>query len=133
MPVSGRFFAALGEYLELERPAEAVTEACFVVLKGRRRGLPLSPSGLDEVLDGARARAGLARCTCHQLRHTCSDAVAGAGDGVGGGAGAGRARVDRVHADLSASRERLARAASISAAAEAIDAQIDPLAEELAS
>ena len=42
-----------------------------MVLKGRRRGLPLSPSGLDEVLDGARARAGLARCTCHQLRHTC--------------------------------------------------------------
>ena len=71
VPVSGRFFAALGDYLELERPAETVTEACFVVLKGPRRGLPLSPSGLDEVLDGARARAGLARCTCHQLRHTC--------------------------------------------------------------
>jgi len=34
VPVSSRFFEALGEYLELERPAEAVTEACFVVLKG---------------------------------------------------------------------------------------------------
>jgi integrase/recombinase XerD len=68
VPVSGRFFGALGEYLELERPGEAVTEACFVVLKGPRRGLPLSASGLDEVLDGARARAGLSRCTCHQLR-----------------------------------------------------------------
>ena len=71
VPVSGRFFGALGEYLELERPPDAATEACFVVLKGPRRGLPLSASGLDEVLDGARARAGLARCTCHQLRHTC--------------------------------------------------------------
>jgi integrase/recombinase XerD len=70
VPVSGRFFAALGEYLEFERPVEAA-EACFVVLKGPRRGLPLSASGLDEVLDGARTRAGLARCTCHQLRHTC--------------------------------------------------------------
>jgi hypothetical protein len=27
-----------GEYLEVKRPSEAVTEACFVVLKGRRRG-----------------------------------------------------------------------------------------------
>jgi integrase/recombinase XerD len=44
VPVSGRFFGALGEYLELERPEE-VTEACFVVLKGPRRGLPLSPAG----------------------------------------------------------------------------------------
>jgi integrase/recombinase XerD len=33
VPVSGRFFAALGEYLELERPAETATDACFVVLK----------------------------------------------------------------------------------------------------
>ena len=58
VPVSGRFFAALGEYLELERPAESATEACFVVLKGPRRGLPLSPSGLDEVLDGAPGARG---------------------------------------------------------------------------
>ena len=65
VPASGRFFAALGEYLEFERPTESATDACFVVLKGPRRGLALSPSGLDEVLDGARARAGLARCTCH--------------------------------------------------------------------
>ena len=110
VPVSGRFFAALGEYLELERPAEATTDACFVVLKGPRRGLPLSPAGLDEVLDGARARAGLARCTCHQLRHTCLTRLREQGMALGGGAGAGRARVDRVHPDLSASRERLARA-----------------------
>jgi integrase/recombinase XerD len=41
------------------------------VLKGPRRGLPLTAAGLDEILDGARRRAGLARATCHQLRHTC--------------------------------------------------------------
>jgi hypothetical protein len=29
------------------------------MVKGRRRGLPLSAAGLDEVLDGARRRAGL--------------------------------------------------------------------------
>jgi hypothetical protein len=43
----------------------------FVVLKGPRRGLPLSAEGLDEILAGARRRAGLEHATCHQLRHTC--------------------------------------------------------------
>lgn len=42
-----------------------------MVLKGPNRGEPLSPAGLDQVLRGARARAGLTQATCHQLRHTC--------------------------------------------------------------
>jgi hypothetical protein len=58
-------------------------KACFVLScatahRGTRQllgsGMPawaLSPDGLDEVLDGARERAGLSRATCHQLRHTC--------------------------------------------------------------
>jgi integrase len=58
-------------YLELERPADTVTETLFVVLKRPRRGSPLTAAGLDEVLDGARARAGLPHATCHGLRHTC--------------------------------------------------------------
>ena len=71
VPVSARFFAAVGAYLESERPAAAATRQVFVVLKGARRGEPLSAAGLDEILDGARSRAGLERATCHQLRHTC--------------------------------------------------------------
>jgi integrase/recombinase XerD len=71
VPVSARFFAAVGAYLESERPAAAATRQVFVVLKGARRGEPLSAAGLDEILDGARGRAGLERATCHQLRHTC--------------------------------------------------------------
>ena len=71
IPVSGRFFASVASYLDLERPAEADTDAVFVVLKGRRRGQPLTAAGLDEILDLARQRAGLASATCHQLRHTC--------------------------------------------------------------
>ena len=31
----------------------------------------MSAAGLDEILQGARQRAGLERGTCHQLRHTC--------------------------------------------------------------
>jgi len=42
-----------------------------VVLKGPTRGQPLTAAGLDEIVDGARKRAGLAQVTCHQLRHTC--------------------------------------------------------------
>ena len=52
-------------------PATARTDRVFVVLKGPRRGLPLSAEGLDEILAGARRRAGLEHATCHELRHTC--------------------------------------------------------------
>ena len=71
VPVSSRFFASLGRYLERERPPESSTDRVFVVLKGARRGQALSSAGLDEILGGARRRAGLDRLTCHQLRHTC--------------------------------------------------------------
>ena len=71
VPVAGRFLRALGDYLHDERPAAAPTDRVFVVLKGPRRGLPLSAEGLDEILAGARRRAGLEHATCHELRHTC--------------------------------------------------------------
>jgi len=71
VPVSARFFASLAEYLAAERPPESATRQLFVVVKGARRGQPLLAAGLDQILDGARARAGLERATCHQLRHTC--------------------------------------------------------------
>jgi integrase/recombinase XerD len=69
-PMANRFFTTLGRYLHEERPVTE-TDRVFVVLKGRRRGRPLSAEGLDEILAGARRRAGLQRGTCHQLRHTC--------------------------------------------------------------
>jgi site-specific recombinase XerD len=71
VPVGSPFFISLASYLDLERPADAVTDKVFVVVKGPRRGSPLSAYGLDEILDGARGRAGLSHATCHQLRHTC--------------------------------------------------------------
>ena len=71
VPVSPRFFTALAAYLELERPRTSSTDRVFVVLKGRRRGRPLSAAGLDEIVTGARRRAGIEHLTCHQLRHTC--------------------------------------------------------------
>ena len=71
IPMSPRFFRSVAVYNDTERPAEANTPFVFVVLKGPRRGLPLSQDGLDEIVLGARRRAGLTHGTCHQLRHTC--------------------------------------------------------------
>jgi integrase/recombinase XerD len=71
VPISPTFLATVGDYLHNERPSDAPTDRLFVVLKGPRRGQPLSSEGLDEVLGAARARAGLVHGTCHELRHTC--------------------------------------------------------------
>ena len=69
--MSATFFATVADYLNRERPAAAITERVFVALKGPTRGAALSASGFEEVLDGARRRAGLSHATCHELRHTC--------------------------------------------------------------
>ncbi|HEY6278826.1 MAG TPA: tyrosine-type recombinase/integrase [Streptosporangiaceae bacterium] len=71
VPVASRFFTTLAAYLERERPAATATETAFVVLKGPNRGRPLTAAGVDEILRGARHRAGLQHATCHMLRHTC--------------------------------------------------------------
>jgi site-specific recombinase XerD len=71
VPLSPSFFATVATYMDTERPAGPGTDRVFVVLKGPRRGRPLSADGLDEIVSAARARAGLAHGTCHELRHTC--------------------------------------------------------------
>ena len=82
VPMSTTFFATLANYLNSERPADATTDRVFVALKGPTRGSALSASGLDEVLAGARGRAGLSNGTCHELRHTCFTRLREAGMGI---------------------------------------------------
>jgi integrase/recombinase XerD len=131
VPVSGRFFAALGEYLETERPVEVVTDACFVVLKGPRRGMPLTAAGLDEVIDGARGRAGLARLTCHMLRHTCLTRLREQGMSLEAlQAQAGHASIESTRIYLHLADDWLR--GEYMRAAEAIDAQADPTEGEAA-
>jgi site-specific recombinase XerD len=79
VPVSAQFFATVADYLETERARTSSTDQVFVVLKGNNRGRPLSTAGLDEIVRGARRRAGLERLTCHQLRHTCFTRLRDAG------------------------------------------------------
>ena len=71
IPISGRWFATVSDYLRHERPVEADTDRVFVVLKGQRRRRPLSDEGLKQIFVSARERAALRRITCHELRHTC--------------------------------------------------------------
>jgi site-specific recombinase XerD len=123
IPISQRFFAALAAYVQLERPADAVTDLVFVVLKGPRRGQPLSGYGIDEILDGARRRAGLAHATCHELRHTCLTRLREAGMALEAvQAQAGHARLESTQIYLDLADDWLA--GQYRRAAEAIDAQV---------
>ena len=125
IPVSARFFTEVSAYLDAERPAGAATGRVFVVLKGRRWGRPLSADGLDEILDGARERAGLVHATCHQLRHTCLTQLRKAGMSLEAvQAQAGHASIESTRIYLHLGDDWLA--SQYRKAAEAIDAQLLP-------
>nr|MDT0663588.1 tyrosine-type recombinase/integrase [Micromonospora sp. DSM 115978] len=125
IPISGRFFTSLAAYLTLERPAQAATDRVFVVLKGPRRGLPLSAAGLDQILDSARSRAGLTQATCHQLRHTCLTRLREAGMALEAvQAQAGHTSIESTRIYLHLADDWLA--SQYRRAAEAIDAQLLP-------
>jgi site-specific recombinase XerD len=123
VPVSRWFFDHAAAYLESERPGGIATDRLFVVLKGPRRGQPLSPEGLDEVLDGARRRAGLAHATCHELRHTCLTRLGEAGMALEAvQAQAGHASIESTRIYLHLADDWLA--AQYRKAAEVLDAQL---------
>jgi integrase len=123
VPVSSRFFAELAGYLEAERPRAAGTDRVFVALKGPSRGNPLSIRGIDEVLAGARRRAGLAHATCHELRHTCLTRLREAGMPLEAvQAQAGHASIESTRIYLHLADDWLA--SQYRKAAEVIDAQV---------
>ena len=103
----------------------------FVVLKGPRRGLPLSAEGLGEILDGARRRAGLEHATCHQLRHTCLTRLREAGMALEAvQAQAGHVSIESTRVYLHLANDWLAD--QYLRAAELIDADTAAVAEMLA-
>ena len=123
IPISGRFFAAVAAYLEAERPPGIRSDRVFVVLKGPRRGQPLSVRGTDEILAGARRRAGLEHATCHELRHTCLTRLREAGMALEAvQAQAGHASIESTRIYLHLADDWLA--AQYRKAAEVIDAQV---------
>ncbi|MDT4902050.1 MAG: integrase/recombinase XerD [Pseudonocardiales bacterium] len=123
VPVSTRFFTAVGDYLDLERPARVGTDRVFVALKGPRRGQPLSAKGLDQILIAARRRAGLTHATCHELRHTCLTRLREAGMALEAvQAQAGHASIESTRIYLHLADDWLA--GQYRKAAEVIDAQV---------
>jgi len=125
VPVSARLCASLAEYMRAERPPQSATRQLFVVLKGARRGEALSAAGLDQILDGARGRAGLERATCHQLRHTCFTRLREAGMQLEAiQAQAGHASIESTRIYLHLANDWLET--EYLRAAEAIEAQVTP-------
>lgn len=123
IPMSAQFFTTVASYLDNERPLDAPTDRVFVVLKQPRRGGPLSVDGLDEILQGARRRAGLTHASCHQLRHTCFTRLREAGMALEAiQAQAGHASIETTRIYLHLGDDWLA--GEYRRASEAIDAQL---------
>jgi integrase/recombinase XerD len=122
VPISARFFATLADYLTHERPQPTADDHVFAVLKGPRRGQPLSAAGLDEIVSGARTRAGIRQLTCHQLRHTCLTRLREAGMALEAlQAQAGHRSIESTRIYLHLSNDWLAE--EYGRAVQAIDAQ----------
>jgi integrase/recombinase XerD len=114
-----------------ERPGGVATDRVFVALKGQRRGQPLSAEGLDEILAGARCRAGLTGATCHQLRHTCLTRLREAGMALEAvQAQAGHLSIESTRVYLHLTNDWLA--AEYRRAAALIDADVAAVADMLA-
>jgi integrase/recombinase XerD len=123
VPVSARFFAAVQAYLDAERPPGLSTDRVFVALKGPARGKPMAVRGLDEILAGARHRAGLSHGTCHELRHTCLTRLREAGMALEAvQAQAGHASIESTRIYLHLADDWLS--SQYRKAAEVIDAQV---------
>jgi integrase/recombinase XerD len=58
IPVSARFFAAVGAYLDAERPPAPAPTGSAWCSRGPRRGQPLSAAGMDEILSAAGGGPG---------------------------------------------------------------------------
>ena len=93
------------------------------MLKGPTRGQPLTVRGIDQVLAGARARAGLSHGTCHELRHTCLTRLREAGMALEAvQAQAGHASIESTRIYLHLADDWLA--SQYRKAADVIDAQV---------
>jgi integrase/recombinase XerD len=69
LPLPQEIVDVLEKYLGLERPLTN-SPALFVCLKGRFRGLPLTPAGLRSLFRHHRAGSRIAQANPHRFRHT---------------------------------------------------------------
>jgi site-specific recombinase XerD len=69
MPLPQEMIEVLEKYLHLERPPTN-SPALFVSLKGRCRGLPMTPAGLRSLFRHHRAGSHVPQANPHRFRHT---------------------------------------------------------------
>jgi site-specific recombinase XerD len=69
MPLADAAANTLRLYAQLERPSTAA-QAMFVVLKGPRRGQPLSAEGLRMIFRYHRRKSGIKQANPHRFRHS---------------------------------------------------------------
>jgi site-specific recombinase XerD len=80
LPLPQVLVQLLADYLRLERPGRCFGDRLFVVLQGRRRGRPMTPSGLRSLLrHRRRSRPAMANANAHRFRHTFGSDMARAG------------------------------------------------------
>jgi len=69
MPLADAAINTLRLYAQLERPTTD-SQAMFVVLKGPRRGQPLSAEGLRRIFRYHRRKSGIKQANPHRFRHS---------------------------------------------------------------
>ena len=124
VPVSARFFAAVGAYLDCERPGRRRHRPGVRRAEGPApRASRCRPPGWMRSSTAPAAGPGWHQATCHQLRHTCLTRLREAGMALEAvQAQAGHASIESTRIYLHLADDWLA--AQYRRAAEAIDAQV---------
>jgi integrase/recombinase XerD len=78
LPLAPEAIQLLDHYLRLERP-DVSTAALFVSLKGRARGLRMTPAGLRSLFRYHRQTTGIQLANPHRFRHTFASDMVRAG------------------------------------------------------
>ncbi len=83
LPIAPIACTTLGGYLRCERPRHCLTERIFVILRGSRRGSPMTLAGLRSLFRNRRQKqARLHNANPHRFRHTYGTDMARAGIGM---------------------------------------------------
>lgn len=70
VPLTDQLIKLIRSYIQIERPRKAGTNKLFTVIKGARRGEPLTAAGLRSYFRYRRQISGVNNANPHRFRHT---------------------------------------------------------------
>lgn len=83
VPLPDVLAASLNDYLRLERPRISKNKTLFLVMQGKRRGMPMTPAGLRSLFRHRRLRnRTIKNANPHRFRHTFGTDMARSGMGL---------------------------------------------------